>query len=295
VENLAANPAIQPAGEQITEGKGVRDDRILRETRVVSFIIPPFLIVAFIMLYFFPDNTEQLFAWTIKPSMTPLIMGAGYAAGGYFFVRAIMASRWHLLSLGFPAITAFTWFMALATLLHFDKFNHNHISFYAWLILYIVTPILVPIIWWRNRATDPHVLESSDVAVPQWVRMATGIVGAVLFLIALFLFIFPNTAISIWPWTLTPLTARVVAGWFALPGVVGMAFATDVRWSSWRITLQSQIAGVVLILIGVVRAWSNFDTSKLSTWLFVAGMIMLMAALTYLYVAMEALRRKKAV
>jgi hypothetical protein len=292
---MAENPAIQPAGEQLKQSTAVRDDRILRETRIVSYIIPPFLIVAFIMLYFFPDNTEQLFAWTIRPTMTPLIMGAGYAAGGYFFVRAIMATRWHTVSLGFPAITAFTWFMGLATFLHFDRFNHGHISFFAWLILYIVTPFLVPIIWWRNQATDPHVLEPNDVAVPQWVRLATGIVGAVLFLIALFMFIFPQTAISIWPWTLTPLTARVVAGWFALPGVVGMAFATDVRWSAWRITLQSQIAGVVLILIGVVRAWSNFDTSKLTTWLFVIGMVALMAALVSLYAGMEALRRKKAV
>jgi hypothetical protein len=184
--------------------------------------------------------------------------------------------------------------MGLATLLHFEKFNHSHISFYAWTLLYIVTPFLVPFIWWRNQSTDPRVLEPGDVAVPQWVRIATGVVGAGLFLIALFMFVFPATAISIWPWSLTPLTARVVAGWFALPGVVGMAFATDFRWSSWRIVLQSQIAGVALILIGIVRAWSNFDTSKPTTWLFVVGMVLLFAALAYLYFGMEALRRKQA-
>lgn len=271
----------------VGQGKMVRDDHILPETRIVSYIIPPFLLVAFIMLYFFPFNTTDLFAWTITPQMTPLIMGAGYIAGGYFFVRAIMAHQWHLITRGFPAITAFTWFMGLSTFLHWEKFNHNHISFYAWTGLYIVTPFLVPIIWFRNRTTDPNTLEPGDLEVPQIIRMAVGITGGILFAIALFMFIFPDAAISVWPWKLTQLTARVVAGWFALPGIAGIAFAIDRRWSAWRIALQSQLIGVALILIGVIRAWGDFDTSRITTWLFLAGMILLMAALGGLYFMME--------
>ncbi|WP_341472111.1 hypothetical protein [Candidatus Chlorohelix allophototropha] len=37
----------------------------------------PFLLVAFVLLYLFPNDTDTLFAWTIKPTMTPLIM-VGY-------------------------------------------------------------------------------------------------------------------------------------------------------------------------------------------------------------------------
>ena len=67
---------------------------------------------------------------------------------------------------------------------------------------------------------------------------------------AAFMFLVPDTAAGIWPWTLTPLTSRVIAGWFALPGVLGLMYATDARWGSWRIVLQSQAIGVALILLG---------------------------------------------
>jgi hypothetical protein len=57
------------------------DDRVLPETRWLSALIVPFLLVAFVLLYVFPSDTDRLFAWTIRPDMTPLIMGAGYISG----------------------------------------------------------------------------------------------------------------------------------------------------------------------------------------------------------------------
>jgi hypothetical protein len=127
-----------------------RDDRVLPETRVVSALIVPFLIAGFVILYLFPDGTGRFFAWTIEPSMTPLVMGAGYVAGAYFFARAVFASRWHKVGLGFLPTAVFTYPMALATFFHWDKFNHDHISFWIWTVLYILTPFLVPLLWLRN-------------------------------------------------------------------------------------------------------------------------------------------------
>ena len=59
------------------------DDRILGSTRVVAALIIPFLVVAFVILYLLPNMTDQLFAWTIMPRMSALLMGAGYASGVY--------------------------------------------------------------------------------------------------------------------------------------------------------------------------------------------------------------------
>ena len=70
-----------------------RDDRVLPETRVVSALIVPFLIAGFVILYLFPNDTGRLFAWTIEPRMTPLVMGAGYVAGAYLLARAVFAAR----------------------------------------------------------------------------------------------------------------------------------------------------------------------------------------------------------
>ena len=272
----------------------VRDDRIFPETRWVGACIPPFLVVAFILLYLFPNDTATHFAWTIKPTMTPLLMGGGYISGSYFFIRLIMGGKWHWFTLGFLPVTAFTWFMGLATFLHWEKFNHSHASFYAWLILYVVTPFLVPILWFRNRVTDPGTPDASDVLISSNVRMAAGVVGATLLAIAMLLFIFPEVAINIWPWNLTPLTARVVGGLFALPGVAGLMCATDARWSAWRIVLQAIMLGVALTLLGALRAWSEFKQDNPMTWVFVIGMLLLLVCLGAIHVIMEARRRGSA-
>lgn len=132
----------------------LRDDRILPLTRLVSVVIVPVLLAAFVILYLFPDRTEELFAWTIQPRMTPLLMGAGYLAGSYFFVRAIFSRRWHEVGAGFIAISAFVWPMGVATLLHLDRFNQSHITFWLWALLYAVTPFLIPFVYWLNRQRD---------------------------------------------------------------------------------------------------------------------------------------------
>lgn len=275
-------------GMRATErGNAVRDDRVLPETRWLSAFIVPFLFVAFVMLYIFPGHTDRLFAWTIRPDMTPLIMGAGYISGSYFFVQAFFARRWHTVHLGFLPITAFTIFMAIATFMHLDRFHHGHVSFYAWIGLYIITPVLVPLVWYRNSRTDPRAPEPGDLLLPPAIRAILGIGGAVQFLIALFLLLFPNTMIDLWPWKLTPLTAQVIGGWFALPSVVAMLMAVDRRWSAIRITLQSQLIGLGLMLIAVVRGWGDFDRSNGLTWVFVGGIGGMFVGLLALDLAMD--------
>ena len=81
----------------------LRDDRVLVATKVLAAIIVPFL--AAFALYVLPARTDW-FAWTIKPTMTPMIMGATYISGAYFFTRVLFASRWHRVHLGFRPVTA---------------------------------------------------------------------------------------------------------------------------------------------------------------------------------------------
>jgi len=147
--------------------------------------------------------------------------------------------------------------------------------------------MLVPLTWLRNRATDPGTLEADDRYLPPRVRAAVGGVGAVQSIVAAVLLLSPSTMIDIWPWTLSPLTAQVLGGWFALPGVVAIMMALDGRWSAIRITLESQVLGIALILLGVIRAWGDFDTSNALTYVFVGGISLLLAGLVALAVFME--------
>ena len=265
----------------------MRDDRVFRSTHVLGGVIVPFLLVAFALLYFFPDDTRHWFAWDVQPTITPQVMGAGYIAGAYFFFRVARERRWHRIQVGFLPVTAFTLFMAIGTFNHLDRFETQHVAFWIWVGLYVTTPILVPLAWWRNRATDPRTPEPGEPPLPRYVRGALLVAGAIQSLVALVLLLSPSTMIDAWPWLLTPLTAQTLGGWFALPGVTALMMGLDGRWSAIRITLESQLIGLALILLGTARAWEDVDTSNALAYVFVGGLAVLFVALLTLEWWME--------
>jgi hypothetical protein len=48
----------------------MRDDRVLRATRITAAVLVPVLVTAGVILYLFPDDTERLFAWPMRPRPT---------------------------------------------------------------------------------------------------------------------------------------------------------------------------------------------------------------------------------
>jgi hypothetical protein len=264
-----------------------RDDRIYPVTRWVARGIIPFLAAACLVLWVVPDRTTALFAWTIRPEMTPVVMGAGYGAGVYFFYRVANGTEWHRVAPVFLGITTFTWAMALATVLHWGQFNHSHYTFVLWVVLYAVTPVIVPGVWAFNRRTDPGRAAMDGPSLPRVVRLCGGVLGLVVTVSAVVLFAVPDLMIGAWPWTVSPLTARILAGWFVLFGVVNGAVVRDGRWSAARVLVQSQVVGFALVLVGVVRFWGNFDGSNTLTWPVVGGMALYLALVSTLYVRME--------
>jgi hypothetical protein len=262
-------------------------DQVLPETRWLAWLVIPFLGVAFIILYLFPYATEQLFAWRIQPSMTAMMLGAAYSGGIYYFVSVLRATQWHTIKVGIVPVISFASFLGIATILHWDRFTHNHVSFFAWVGLYFTAPILVIAVWLRNRGQDPQTMHADDIAIPPLVRIAFGIIGAITLAISLLLFLVPALLINVWPWTLTPLTARVVGAMFALPGIVGLGIARDQRWSSARMILQAQSFSILMILGAALRSWADFDQTQPATWLFVGGLVIMLIGIGSLYFTLE--------
>ena len=97
--------------------------------------------------------------------------------------------------------------------------------------------------------------------------------------IAVVLLASPSTMVDIWPWTLTPLAAATLGAWFALPGVTALMMGIDGRWSAIRITLESQLIGLALILLATARAWEQFDKSNALTYVFAGGIALLLVGL----------------
>ena len=269
----------------------IKDDRILPATRLVAALVVPVLILAFIILYLFPETTGERFAWQINPPMTAAFMGAGYLGGSWLFLHAVFGGRWHRVAPGYLPVAAFTTFMLLATIIHWDRFDLSHIPFLLWLVLYVVTPFLLPILWWRNRVTDPGTPEVDDVTVPQIARWMLGGLGAVLLGFALFAFLAPERYAEMWIWQLSPLTARIMGGWLILLGTGGLIISRDSRWSAWRVGLESIGIWQILVLVAAFINRSDFPGGLLN-W-YVIAVAAVVAGMAILYVMMESRRRSQ--
>ncbi len=266
-------------------------NRILPESRWVAALVIPFLATAFVILFLLPGQTERLFAWKIQPHMSAMMLGATYAGGIYFFAGVLRSRQWYRVKVGYLALLPFVTMLGIATILHWDRFTPNHISFFAWAGLYFTTPVVILIVWLRNRSQDPGLPEQNDQVISRPVRFLLAAVGALTFIISLVLFIVPSVMIEVWPWTLTPLTARVMGAMFSLPGAVGLGVASDPRWSAAKLILQAQSFSIVFILIAAIRSWEDFAVVEPGTWLFVGGLSLMLGGLVVFYVFMETRNR----
>jgi hypothetical protein len=262
-----------------------RDDRVLPYTRGLSLFITPFLLVAFVILYLLPGHTARLWAWTIPVTVTSMVLASAYLGGAYFFLRVAGSQRWRELSTGFLAVTAFASLLGIATLMHWDKFAHGHVSFWLWAGLYFTAPFLVIGAWLTNRRYAVPVA-AGDVLLRPVERAVIGVVGALALVTAVVMFVSPGTMIDLWPWPLTPLTGRVVAATFCL-GAAGLGVGFDPRWSSIRLMVQVEVMMVALMLLAAIRAHAELIPGHALAWPLLVGMLGILAGSGYLWVTYE--------
>ena len=111
----------RPAHSSAGAARRPRLDRVLPYTRVVAYVIIPFLVAA-ASAPRAPGGTEQHFAWTIDPPVTAMLLGSRTRAASGSSCRsppAALAPGSH----GFPAVLVFASLLAAATFLHWDRFH----------------------------------------------------------------------------------------------------------------------------------------------------------------------------
>ena len=262
-----------------------RDDAVLPTTRLLAQFIIPFLVVGCVVLYGFPGSTGRLFAWTIRPTMTPMVLASAYAGGVYFFFRVQQATLWHTIKIGFVPVTLFASCLGVATIVHWEKFNHSHVAFWLWSGLYFTTPFIVLGVFLRNRPRNPGA-GPGDLVLSPVARLVIGVTGVAALVLGLFLFLWPEHAIDAWPWTLTPLTARVMGAVLML-GVAGIGVSIDPRWSTARLMLEVEGLMVTLILVAAVRAHGQFRGARPLTWMLAGGLVAVLAGSIGVHHTME--------
>jgi len=263
------------------------DDHVPVAVRALIVVVAAILAVAGLMLTLWPGQTEALWAWPMGPELTSLAVGGGYLAGAVLFVRAAFESRWHRVALVFPIATVLTIGLLVSTLLHWEAFSHGHVSFWTWLVVYLVTPVLLPAVWLVLRRRDPGEAPPGTPVVPRLARHLLGALGTVQLSVAAVFFVRPELAIALWPWTLSQLTARTLASFLAFIGAMWLAFLVEGRWSALQLHVEGATLGLVLVGVGAFRAADDLTAGPIATAAFAVLLGGFVLVLIVLQIAMR--------
>jgi hypothetical protein len=119
------------------------------------------------------------------------------------------------------------------------------------------------------------------------VQSALKIIGLLGVLVFIVVFIQPTVLISTAPWKLTPLTARIFAGWSILTSCSIASLGFDGRWSGTRTLMESAMVGIGLCLLALPRMWGDFNKSNPMFYALVGGLVITLIAFIVIHIRMD--------
>ncbi len=254
---------------------------LFRGTIIVLWGAGALAVVAGPVLFLFASDTGSYFAWKIGNPLTPNFMGANYLAGAGA-VWAARLNRWSIARVIMPAIIVFGVSQLLATLLHLHILNWSHPTAWAWLVVYIVSPIGA--IWVfvaeerRYRSETRHRSESPSSRgrpIPPGARAALLCFAAASAAIGVALFIAPTDVGAHWPWSLTPLTGRVIGGWYLSGAALQWTLSRTDTVETARVGLLATTAVTALQLLGALINKGHFNGPSWSVAVYLGYSILL--------------------
>lgn len=256
-------------------GRRVGSDALLLGTRATLVAFSGLTMLAFVALFVMAAETDQYFAWTIIPATTAAFLGAAYGAGCVLVVLGLRSGRWTRVRTPYLTILIFTVITLVATLLHLDRFHFGsaatiaRLAAWFWLAVYVIVPIaMITTLVVQERRRHPVPLRRQPL--PPYLALLLGAQGAVLLVVGVALFVAPTVARVIWPWALTPLTARMVAAWLVAFGVASVLILRQADLAETRISAWAYAVLGASELVVALRYPGTVRWSSPAAWLYVA-------------------------
>jgi hypothetical protein len=257
----------------------------LRINFYIGFFLSTF---AGIQLFLFSEHTETYFAWTIQSALTAATFGAFYFGTLAYAFLGGRESIWVNVRAPTYGLFTFLCFTLFATLFHLDKFHLTSPNLLArgaawlWIFVYFLNPLLFAVMLFlqaRMPGNDPE----RTSPFPFWLRMILWVHGTIGIVGGLLLFFTPQLIISIWPWTLTQLTARAFSAWILAFGVLDLQTVWENDWRRARIMTIGYILFGLLPLIAMLRYASEINWSNIVTFGYLAYLLTMLVVGIYGY------------
>jgi hypothetical protein len=269
--DAASTPAVRP---------------VTTTTRAIFLVAAGLAAIAGIQLYILTDFTDHFFAWTIAQPLSAAFLGTGYWTGTVLLVFAAREKDWANIRVALAAVAVFVPLMLLTTLLHLDRFHFNStdlnawVAAWAWLIVYAAVPFLI--VWavvsqLRAPGGDPAPGPPMTTGF-HWLIAINAVISGVL---TVSLFFFPDRMTTIWPWTLTPLTAQAISAGFASVAAASLWFLKENSLDRARGGAVSYLLIGTLQLLAIARYADTIFWDRPSSWLYLAFMAAIFAGGVY--------------
>jgi hypothetical protein len=248
------------------------------ELRALFIGFAALAISAFFLLFVLSERTADWFSWTINPALTAAFLGASYFGAFLLFVWTAWRGDWKAAQAALVPVTVIAILLGLATILHEEKF-HDDLFGYFWKVAYVFAPIAIAAAF-ALRLRRPHE-RSAGAPLPAVLRGALILQGIVMLAVGIYLFAAPESADTLWPWALTPLTARAIGAFVTGFGLSALhaAVVDDLRAFEGAAIAYAGLGA--LELLAVMRYTGDLTGADLDSWLYAGFLVSVLLAGVY--------------
>ncbi|MSQ23737.1 MAG: hypothetical protein EXR58_04165 [Chloroflexi bacterium] len=222
-----------------------------------------------------PDRTADYFVWPVGPPTgqlsTVYFIGAGYLGTGLTTLGALFIARsWQEVRLLIGPIVVFAGLMLAATGLHAEKFFWDRPQTWLWVSLYGVIMAGAAILARTEPPARRDVFSGRRLTRAEHLMLAFA--GLVMAVWAAAMFVFPSYGALVWPWPLTLLTDRVIAGWISVGAALSLSGALTADAATLRVPLMGWMVTVTLFILAALASSTIMSPQDPRTWLYFAGL-----------------------
>ena len=220
------------------------------------------------MLFVLGEHTNRFFSWTIKPPLSAAFLGASYWAALVLIAWSARRGSWADARAAMSPVLSIATLLLVATLIHIDRFHLHSLFGWFWVIVYaLVPPALVFLLWRQLRVPSPrgHLARSP---LPAPLRLLLAAQALIMLAVGTALFVAPTGADGVWPWSLTPLTARAIGAFVFGFGVAAAHATAENDLERFRGPALAYTTLGLLEVVALVRYTENLTGGSADTWIY---------------------------